>query len=129
MRAGKLRKLVAIEQRDSGQDATGQQAITWTQVAEVYAAIEPISGRELIAAQAVQNEVTHDIAIRFLPSGLGAQYALEDYFDEDYNVEISMAGSLRVNFGGRYFNVLSVRNIDERDRVMMLRCAEGLKDG
>jgi SPP1 family predicted phage head-tail adaptor len=74
MHAGKLRHRVLIEelvaQTDTADDviqdeATGVVDREWTAVAEVWAAIEPLSAREFIAAQSVQSKVTTRITIRY----------------------------------------------------------------
>jgi SPP1 family predicted phage head-tail adaptor len=74
MHAGKLRHRVLIEelvaQTDTADDviqneATGEVDRVWTPIAEVWAAIEPLSAREFLAAQAVQSKVTTRITIRY----------------------------------------------------------------
>lgn len=71
--AGRLRHRVLIEQllplRDSNgdvlQDAvTGEVQREWQEVATVWAAVEPLSAREFIAAQATQSKVTTRITMR-----------------------------------------------------------------
>jgi len=51
--AGTLRHLVLIEQKTAGtpDPVTGEAPVTWTTFATTYAAIEPLSGREFLAAQ------------------------------------------------------------------------------
>jgi len=72
--AGKLRHRVRIEQLESLIDSNGEPAQDdqtgtvlqeWTEVATVWAAIEPLSAREFLAAQATQSKVTARITIRF----------------------------------------------------------------
>lgn len=71
--AGRLRHRVLIERRDFLRDSngdviqdpnTGDTQEDWFPVAEVYAAIEPLSAREFLAAQATQSQVTARIVIR-----------------------------------------------------------------
>jgi SPP1 family predicted phage head-tail adaptor len=73
MDSGKLRQRVLFEalvaQTDTADDviqdeATGVVDRVWTPIAEVWAAIEPLSAREFLAAQAVQSKVTTRITIR-----------------------------------------------------------------
>lgn len=109
MRAGQLNKLIDIEVRSTTQDAAGQPQDVWTPFKSgTYARMRPLSGRELVAAQAVQNEVTHEITIRYADGVLP---------------------NMRVKYGARYFNILAVRDIEEGHRAMVLTCAEGLSDG
>lgn len=108
MRAGDLRKRVKIQQRGTTQDSFGQQITTWTDVAEVWASIEPMSGRELMAAAAVQSETTHTVVIRYRPG---------------------IVPAMRINYGGRLFNIGAVIDENERHRMLTLICSEGLNDG
>lgn len=109
MRAGKLRHIIDIEQRSDSQDASGQQVNTWTVFADdVYANVRPLRGEEQRAGDADRNPLTHEIEIRFLSGVLP---------------------KMRVNFEGRYFNIVAVRDTEERQKQMFLDCQEGLADG
>ena len=109
LRAGLLRHYAAIEQRSITQDSNLDQSSTWTTFLQDWMAIEPMSGRELIAAAAVQNVATHLITMRFR-AGVTAQ--------------------MRVNYNGRFFNITSPpRNYEERGRMMEFEAQEGLVSG
>ena len=61
----KLKKRVTLQQRGAGQDEYGQETgAGWTDVIEVWAAVEDISGRQYVAAQATQNSVQTKVTIR-----------------------------------------------------------------
>lgn len=71
--AGRLRHRILIERYvlavDSNGDVvqdpnTGETTGTWQELATVWAAIEPLSAREFLAAQATQSQVTARIVIR-----------------------------------------------------------------
>ncbi len=66
MQAGKLRHRITLQQLNDGvQDQeTGDLVQQWEDWATVYASVEPLSARELIAAQGVKSEVTARIVIR-----------------------------------------------------------------
>lgn len=73
LEAGRLRHRVRIERYDYVSDSdgeavqdpdTGEIAREWVLVAEVWAAIEPLSAREFIQSQATQSQVTARIVIR-----------------------------------------------------------------
>lgn len=67
MRAGGLRWLVTIEQRNDSTNGNGNTVTTWIPFAsDVPAAITPLSARELLAAAATQSEVTTRIVIRYM---------------------------------------------------------------
>lgn len=63
--AGRLNKRVALQSPSGDQDnETGALSVTWTTVASVWAAIEPVSVRDFIAADQRQSLVTARIVIR-----------------------------------------------------------------
>lgn len=66
LKAGRLRHRITIQSPSSTQDPnTGEMLPTWVDVwTQVPAAIEPLSVRDLIAAQATQSKVTARITIR-----------------------------------------------------------------
>lgn len=107
--AGDMRHVVTVQQRAVTVDSYGEQSTTWSDLHEpVFAAIEPLSGRELIAALSEQSEITHKVRIRYL-AGVAPKH--------------------RLVFGARYFDILAVRDVDERNREMELLCSEGMATG
>lgn len=107
MRAGTLRHRVAIEQlvaNSPTQNAGGEMDETWTNVATVWAAVEPLKGREFLAAQQVNSEVTGTIRIRH---------------------RAGVTPKMRCVFGTRNYDVLAVVNPDERSRELVLYVREG----
>lgn len=65
MRIGKLRHRVTIQRPGQTQDPeTGELLPGWTEVATVWASVEPLSAKEFIAAQAGQSEVSARILMR-----------------------------------------------------------------
>lgn len=106
MRAGKLRHRVTIQSPPSTRNEYGeeeQDSDDWTTFARVWAAVIPLSGRELWNAQQVQGDVTHRVEIRYL-QGINPK--------------------MRVKFGERFLNIASVMNLDERNVEMHLMCME-----
>lgn len=108
MRAGRLNKRITIQTRTDPQDAGGAGIPTWTDLATVWASIEPLKGRELIAADAANSEVSGNIRIRY---------------------RAGVSASSRVKYGARYYDVLAVINTDERGRELLLQVREGPNDG
>ena len=66
MNPGKLNKIIRIEYPTMEEDAFGGEVEGWAEYATVWAAVYPIKGRELIAAQAVQSQLTTTFEIRYL---------------------------------------------------------------
>jgi SPP1 family predicted phage head-tail adaptor len=64
MDPGKLRHLVTLQQ-PSETTTGGETARSWSDVAEVSAAIEPISSREYFLASQPRADVTHRVTIRY----------------------------------------------------------------
>lgn len=118
MRAGDLRRRVSIQTRSTTQDALGQPMLVWADyMTGVPAAIEALSGRELLAAQAVSTEVSHQMTLRY--STLLADPVL-----------VAAMRVVYVNAGvTRYFNINAVMNMDERNKQIDLICAEGVNLG
>jgi SPP1 family predicted phage head-tail adaptor len=72
--AGKLRHRVRIQKLDYVRDSngeviqdpyTGETEGEWVTIATVWAAIEPVSAREFMAAQAIQSAISARIVIRY----------------------------------------------------------------
>ena len=64
MRAGNLRHRVTIQQPVV--DSSWGGTTNWEEYVEVWAAVEPLRGRELLAAQQVQSETTAKVTIRYV---------------------------------------------------------------
>lgn len=67
MRAGDLDQRVTVERFTSTEDELGQPIETWAPLFTCWAAVEPLTGREYLAAQAAVSEVTARIRMRFRP--------------------------------------------------------------
>ena len=106
MRAGRLRHRAELQQSTETRDAYGSGILTWTTTTTVWAAIEPLSGKEYFSQSQTQNEAGVRIVIRYY-SGI----------DETW----------RLVSGGKTYVIESVINENERDRMMVLMCLEGVK--
>ena len=104
MRAGELRHRVEIQRASSApQDSYGQPIPVLATLTTVWAAIRPMTARELIAAQQVQGEVSHKITIR-------------------YSSNIKTTDTLR--FGTRLFSIVGIHNLDERKEELEITALE-----
>ena len=111
MRAGKLRHRVTIQALVAGspqQDAGGEPDNAWTEVKTVHASVDPLKGRELIAAQQTASEVTGIIKIRYR-SGIDS--------------------SMRCVFGSKIYDILAVVDPEERHIELWLYVREGVNRG
>lgn len=111
MRLGALRHLVRLEQPAAGEpDALGTPTPEhWESVADVRAAIEPLSGREIVSAKQVDPRTTHKVTIRWR-AGVSARMRI---------VVPARSGSPE-----RSLQIVSVINEDERDRTLVLMAQE-----
>lgn len=108
---GKLRHRITIQKPVSSQDAeTGQVTTNWVAVAaDIAAAIEPVSVREFVAAQAMQSQVTARIVIRYR-AGLTAQ--------------------MRILHGSRVYNPQGwLSDPDSGLEFLTAPCSEGVNQG
>ena len=108
MRSGRLDRKIVIEQKTASLDSYGGQTFAWTTFATVWASVQPLKGRELIASQAAQSEITARFVIRYLPG---------------------VTDDMRISYGGKYWNISAVIDIDEHHREMHLLAGAGLNEG
>ncbi|MEX6663692.1 phage head closure protein [Pseudomonas sp. W2-17] len=110
MRAGKLRHHVMLQRAEYSQDpVTGEVTPSWVEVGKVWAAIEPLSAREFIAAAAGQSEVAARIVIRYRPG---------------------ITSTMRVLYRGKVYNIQGVlADMDSGLDYLTLPCSEGVSDG
>ena len=82
MRAGDLDQRVTLQRREEGEDEAGQPYSGWVDVASYWAAVEPLRGREYLAAQAIATETTTRIRMRYVPgidSAMRVQHGADTY--------------------------------------------------
>lgn len=103
---GYLRHKITIQKQNNNsdkQDDYGQPLDIWVDVARSWASINPISGKEIFAAETVSSEITHKIKIRYR-SGI--------------------TPDMRIVFNGRIFEIKSIINFQERNIDLQLMCKE-----
>lgn len=105
MRPGRLRHRVVVQRATDAIDQYGDQTKSWANLATVWAAVEPLNGRELFTAQQTQSQVSTRITIRPI---VGQTITSKD----------------RIKFGSRYFDIQSVINVEERNIELQLLCVE-----
>ena len=99
MKAGKLDQRVTLEQLVAIGDSWGGIVEAWAPLMSVWAAVEPLVGREYLAAQAAQSEVTARVTMRYRP-GITAQD--------------------RVIHEGTIYNIVSVIDVRSQGRELVL---------
>jgi SPP1 family predicted phage head-tail adaptor len=105
MRSGPLRNRVIIEIAVETQGADGSISQDWETIAEVWASVDPLIGKEYFAQEREQATVRHKIRMRHL-SGI--------------------THKMRISRGTRLFEIESVLNVGERNRELVLMCRESV---
>lgn len=103
MRIGDLRHRIVLQKKEITEDELKQQSETWTDIATVWAAIEPISGRAYFEAKQINAENSTRITIRY---------------------RMDVTPHTRAVFGSRVFEIQSVVNPKERRETLVLMCRE-----
>jgi SPP1 family predicted phage head-tail adaptor len=109
MQAGPLRHRVQIQARSATRGTHGGTVETWTPQATRWAAVEPLQGRDLLAAAQIDPRLTHRVAMRYY-AGLTPTRG--------------ETGGHRIVWGERVFTIMQARNIQERDRMTEALCIE-----
>lgn len=106
--AAMLQQRVTLQQRTVGVDSLGQDLTTWADVAQVWAQVEPLRGREYFAAGQTQAAVEARISIRF---------------------RAGVAPTMRVLRGAQAWDIVSVIDVDNAGHTLELMCLNGVGDG
>lgn len=104
MRAGQLRQRVMLQRDGRHQDPdTGEIISGWSNLTDrpIPCSVEPVSGREFIAGQATQNEVTARILIRYRAGITAAMRAV--HRGVTYNIEAVLPDK---NSGREYLTLM-----------------------
>lgn len=109
MRAGKLRHRVTFERKSAAQNAGGEQIVTWTPAATVWASVDYLTGREYRAADGEQAQMDVRVTTRY------------------HNRDINPA-QYRVTHKGRVFDIVSVAWPEDRDILMVVIGKENVPD-
>lgn len=75
MRAGWLRHRLIVQKVSESRDGTGFAAQSWSQFAEVWGAVNPMRGREIVEARQVHERVDTLIKLRYL-EGLTSKHRI-----------------------------------------------------
>jgi len=120
MRAGLLRHRITIQFNTPTQNDFDEWVDSWSDWATVWASIEPLRGKSYFEAKQANSEVEGLIRIR---------YRGEGSMEFPYTFPITFGGirpTMRIKFGDRYFNIISVIQPFERKRELNLLYKEEL---
>ena len=105
MEAGKLRHYVTIQRVTVTPDSHGDGVKTWADLANAWASIEPLSGREFLQASQVMSDVTVRIKMRG-------------------RSDISLTPKDRVVYGARTFDIRHIVDWQGKGVEWHLMCTE-----
>ena len=112
VRSCDLRYQITIEEPTEGQDTTGQPIVEWATFATVRAKVDTttefIRSTEIEVSGSLQPRALVVFTFRYL-SGLTEK--------------------MRFSFGGDYYDILAIANVDGRGAYHMVRAVRGLNDG
>ena len=103
MKIGDLRHRVTFQEEVEQPDGYKGHTVTWSDVIEVWAAVEPLSGGEYFKAHQIEGKVTHRIRIRYNPS---------------------VTTKMRIEHRSRHFEIKSILDLKERREVMEILAEE-----
>lgn len=103
MEIGKLRHRITLQQQMNTQNDYGAFVTTWQDIANVWAEIKPISGREHFSAQQVQSEVTAQVWIRYREG---------------------IEPTMRLEHNNKHYEIISVLNYQGLNKTLQLMCKE-----
>ncbi|MGO1719752.1 MAG: phage head closure protein [Luteimonas sp.] len=98
--AQELNRKVTFQESQITQDpVTGEMVTTWEDFASVFAKVEPLVGREYLAAAAIQAEDTTKFTCR-------------------YRGDLNAA--MRIAFDGKHYDIQSIQNIKSANRETLI---------
>lgn len=104
---GKMRHRITFQCFAGELDGFGDPLLAddsqWKDVATVWAAIDPISGKEFYAAEQSQSEVSHKVRCRY---------------------RHGITSAMRIKYGSRTFSILSVIDWEERHESLLIMSKE-----
>ena len=104
---GKMRSRITVQsftgKTDSFGDPRQDDDSQWEDVATLWAAIDPISGKEFYAAQQSQSVVSHKVRCRYRDG---------------------LTTAMRIKYGSRLFKILSIIDWEERHESLLIMCQE-----
>ena len=101
MRAGTLDQRVELQELVEGFDDFGQPINEWQTFLAAWAAVEPLTGREYLAAMQTASETTIRVRLRYRPG---------------------VKAAMRVKHGAKLYGITSVIDVKSTGRELVLMC-------
>jgi len=100
---GELNRQVIVEQRSTTRGTMGEEIDSWTTYKRIWSKVLPIRGQEAAIARRETGKLETKFWFRYF-SGLTLK--------------------MRLNMGGRYFDIVSIANLEERGRFLEVTAVE-----
>ncbi len=107
MDIGRTNKRITFCRYEERENALSQTEQALTEVKTVWASVEPMRGREYQEAQRIRPELTYKVTTRY---------------------HKGITSDLFIRFGERYFNIISIINVRERNEMLEMVCAEKVSE-
>lgn len=107
MQAGKLRKRMIIQTPTGAVDAFGEQTSTWITITTVWAEFLSSRGDEGEQSGRMEASISHQVRIR-------------------YQSALTLTTGMRLVNGSRYFDIVSIVDVEERGREWILGVKENV---
>ncbi|MEZ5853953.1 MAG: phage head closure protein [Hyphomicrobiaceae bacterium] len=98
-----MRHRLVLEEAQRAPDGGGDAGVNWQPIATLWGGIRAVNGNETVIAEQVSGRITHEIVLRHR-SGI--------------------APAMRLRLAERIFEILAVRSVDGRGRVLLCLCRE-----
>lgn len=103
MRAGRLKHKIIIKSSMQTKNSFNELVLVWTDFSTIKSNIIPLNGNEIFSSSHLRAEVTHKVEIRYL---------------------VGVTPKMKIVYGSREFNIESVINVREANKVLHLVCTE-----
>jgi len=105
-KCGDLRCRIVLQEERQTSDGAGGYVLAWEPVAEAWASIAPLKGRDVYAANHLEGRVSHKIIT-------------------PWRSDVTPTTAMRLLYGTRVFNIHAVLNEGERNVWFVLFVEEG----
>jgi SPP1 family predicted phage head-tail adaptor len=103
---GDLNRQITFQAPSRVADAMGSVTTTYVDVCTVWAAINPLIGREAVETLQEMAQISHRILVRY---------------------RRNVKPSWRIKYGTRYFNIVSIMNPAEDRKALEILCKEAIE--
>lgn len=103
MDIGKLKHRVTFQKLEQTKNEFGEMLGEWTDVCTVWGQVGPVSGRQFFAAKQINNEISHNVYIRY---------------------RRDLLPNMRIKYKERVFDILYMMNVNEDNTLMQIYCKE-----